>query len=498
MSRHKFNMKRLVFLLFLFCAFQVQGQTLDPNFGNGGIANTLFANSTNVSAGGTLTRSDGKIYLIGSVLQNNGQRDISIALFNSNGTVDNTFGNNGQVILNVFGDEDLRGNVLQPDGKILICGFDVNFGGAFVTRCLPNGNLDLSFDNDGVVLLSNTGIGGIELQPDGKILTGSSQGYYAPYILYRFNVNGSPDLSFGTNGQVVIQTPSTSVKLQSDGKLIANGVTAYPHGSYINKYNSNGTVDNTFGSVFYHPSNYDHVFYTKTQPDGKIIAWGHSMVGGLPSSFLMKLNADGSYDNTFDNDGVLLIDAYNGTTSDLIIGCYLEANNKIRIVMSADRTQDGYSNTIVMRQYNPNATLDYAFGNNGVATIYAPQSAWNYSAMQSDGSIIISGSGNGSTQPNIAYVAKILQSPNVSIGDDLKPEIVSIYPNPTTSELIINSLNELQYIEIRNLLGQTLMNFTDCRSENMVVDVTKLVNGIYLLSAVSKQGDRYSMKFVKK
>src|ERR1700690_2528069 len=83
---------------------------LDPTFGNGGKV-TTFIGSSNSVANAVAVQSDGKILVAGIPL---------LTRYNSEGSLDTTFGTNG--IVNISGFNQGKGVVVQTDGKILVAG----------------------------------------------------------------------------------------------------------------------------------------------------------------------------------------------------------------------------------------------------------------------------------------------------------------------------------------------------------------------------------------
>jgi len=96
----------------------------------------------------------------------------------------------------------------------------------------------------------------MKFQTDGKLLlSGYKDGDTGPldFALARFNADGSPDLTFGNDGQVFTSVGaqgdySRCVLIQSDGKIILAGIYVSDGGSNqaLIRYNTNGTLDNTF------------------------------------------------------------------------------------------------------------------------------------------------------------------------------------------------------------------------------------------------------------
>jgi uncharacterized delta-60 repeat protein len=130
------------------------------NFPNGFIIQPIT--SFNDEGHSLVIQPDGKILLGGSCI-NRGNIDFCIARFNSNGTLDTTFGNSGKVIQPIGSDDDLGHSLaIQPDGKILLGGYCSNFWKSFsnliqfydfcIARFNSDGTLDTSFGISGKVI----------------------------------------------------------------------------------------------------------------------------------------------------------------------------------------------------------------------------------------------------------------------------------------------------------------------------------------------------------
>jgi len=133
--------------------------TLDSSFGTNGVVSTKHKeNSINALFGAV--DANGKIYLGGTCRWSNLNYDLPYLIrLNSNGSVDEQFGDTGRVIFNVQSSvtnaaRDLETVRILPDGKIL-CGGGTreNF---FVARLLPNGDLDNGFGTNGILYLNPT------------------------------------------------------------------------------------------------------------------------------------------------------------------------------------------------------------------------------------------------------------------------------------------------------------------------------------------------------
>jgi uncharacterized delta-60 repeat protein len=311
--------------------YTADGQ-LDPTFGSLG---TVVYNSGVPNGGGDVAlEPDGKIVIVDVGLP------IALVRFNADGTLDTTFGTNGKtsgVSIDVGGgqsenlDEGGPGTLaVLPDGRILLGG-RVSVSGNLDT-CMAmfrtDGTLDPSFNGNGTLLISPangypTATGwdyptGLEVV-NNKILVSSTGGY-----LRQFNLDGSPDTTFGTGGIVDIEGETfrmdyavggESVAVQNDGKVLSNFTYGNEEGGnydVVSRFNADGSPDlafgtdgqATFGSTAISNENFVAGSNTALQPDGKIlIGVSFNATSGLQPE-LLRLNSDGSLDTSFGNDGL--------------------------------------------------------------------------------------------------------------------------------------------------------------------------------------------------
>jgi len=174
------------------------------------------------------------------------------------------------------------------------------------------GFLDPSFDGDGRLSLPAGPAAAVAVQGDGKIVTaGGTETLGGDFLVYRFNADGSADQSFGLGGVVGTDIAgradiARAIALQGDGKIIVAGSS---DGEFaLARYNANGSPDTTFGTngVVTTPFGADATALdVAIQDDGKIVAAGRSSAtaGGTSTFALVRYNADGSLDTSFDGDG---------------------------------------------------------------------------------------------------------------------------------------------------------------------------------------------------
>jgi len=196
--------------------------------------------------------------------------------------------------------------LVLPDGKILVGGAFYNYAGTQVhclVRLHPDGTLDNTW-NPGAFGLNGT-INDMELMPDGKIMIG---GFIISYNgvncgnLVRLNPDGTRDASFmvpfGTINGSVLQ-----LELHMDGKVVAVGdfiLFDTTNCRYMARLNSDGTYDTTFVADPGLAGTLANGRSVDIQPDGKIlIAGSFSHHNNAPANDLIRLNTDGSRDESF-------------------------------------------------------------------------------------------------------------------------------------------------------------------------------------------------------
>ena len=289
---------------------------INKSFSNAPISNESFIyssiineiNSSNGFGNGfdnevysIVVQPDGKILVGGDFGAYNGNTVRRIIRLNPDGSVDNTFhsndGFNGSV----------KSIVIQSDGKILVGGNFTSYNESYSNRIIrlnPDGSQDGSFSiGDGF----NSGVLCISIQPNGKILVGGDFTTYnetGSKKIIRLNYDGSIDNTFSI-GEGFDRTVY-SIVIQSDGKIVVGGHFTYYNGTSSNgiiRLNTDGTVDNTFGNGVN-----DTIKSIIVQPDGKILIGGYftayDTYGGL--NYIVRINSDGTLDNDFTNTGEVL------------------------------------------------------------------------------------------------------------------------------------------------------------------------------------------------
>ncbi len=270
-------------------------------------------------------QSDGKIVVVGSS-SNGVDFDVSIVRYNSDGSLDNTFNETGILISPISTDTDYASTVnVQSDGKIVVAGSSGT--DCFIARYFSNGSIDSTFGTDGNTIIDFgefEGFSSSVIQPDGKIVAAGSTvniSEESDIILVRFNADGTPDDTFGEEGKVVSEFYDSeeiySIALQSDGKIIVTGTVlsfiGISEDVILIRYNSNGSLDDSFASsgIEVRDINNQDEFATSValQSDGKILVAGTIIQSNPDYDFLLlRYNSDGTPDDSFGENGIVTTD----------------------------------------------------------------------------------------------------------------------------------------------------------------------------------------------
>ena len=275
-----------------------------------GTPDTTFSSKTGSGFGGGVVRalavqSDGKIVAGGAFTTLNGETRNRIVRFNADGTPDTTFSNNTG---SGFNGAEVYSVVVQSDGKIVVGGDFTTLKGQTTNR-IARLNVDGTPDT---AFTTSTGTGfdttvtSVAVQADGKIVVGGSfttlNGQTSNRIA-RLNVDGTPDAAFSLSTGAGFNSGVNGVAVQPDGKIVVGGSFTTLNGQTSNRIarlNIDGTPDTTFtantGIGFSASSTYSFA----VQSDGKIVVGGSfTTLNGQTSNRIARLNIDGTPDTTF-------------------------------------------------------------------------------------------------------------------------------------------------------------------------------------------------------
>lgn len=305
------------------------------------------------------------------------------------------------------------GTVVQDDGKVLVAtlvgvrptGAAANstqqtFDRVALVRYLADGSIDTSFGVDGYStyalaesVTSDWWPGAVAVDADGGILVAHYHG------INRFLADGTIDASFGTNGTLSVESLE-QMKVAPDGKILV--ITG---DDMIYRYDADGTADSTFapyqlqvpGSKW----QYADIEDVAAGADGSVYLVGEirtanadPLASKMTNAFLAKLNADGTPDTTFADNGRFEL-ATPGRKWEAFRGVTVLADGKIQIVGGYDELVDPGVYPVprgaLLARFNADGTPDASYGTGGI--VDAPGitiSATRGTLVLADGTVVAS------------------------------------------------------------------------------------------------------------
>ena len=510
-------MKRLLQLGIIIIASNVYSQSgsLDSSFGTGGKVVTSI-NSGADKAYAVALQTDGKIIVGGMTTSAATGKDFACLRYNSDGSLDSTFGTGGIVTNDVqTGSDDVVYSIaIQSDGKIILAGYsdDGSNKNAALIRLNANGTLDNTFGTSGKVLtdfITNRAdeIKTIKIHAlTGNIIVGGTSSLTSTNsqaIIARYTSAGVLDTSFNMTGKLLLSSASGSgtyyniiedLQVKSNGKISAVGWVnqqglQWSANYYGCRVNSNGTMDTSFSG------------------DGLIVTNGG--FNGDDKSFSMILNSDdsilysgGGYLSTLEYDyflglydstgstavGKALFD-YGSLVKDIAYGMGIDSTGKIVLVGS--NVTSITSSTFGIARVNANYTVDSTFGTAGKVTTTFGTNTTNEAfdmTIQTDDKIIAVGY-TGNDFAIARYNGNTLSNNEFDINKQ-----IALYPNPVKNQLNIELLNNQTNIEtykIFDINGRMILKGNLSNGLNQI-NVENLSKGMYILNT-----ENINQKFVK-
>lgn len=337
---------------------------------------------------------------------------VSGSAWPASGDLDTSFSGDGKVITNFGGRESAAAVAQQADGKTVIAGsMDGNF---LVARYTTAGSLDSTFDGDGFVLVNlgaTDSAHAVAIQADGRVVVAGASGGFA---VVRLNGNGSLDSTFGQGGVVRgnyggsgIGARANAVVVDGSGRIViagASGDAGFSGGGNfgVARLNADGTFDATFsddGRLVKDFGGDDSAAALALSADGRIVVAGTASGGsnsGNRSNFAVAVFGTTGIDSLF---GAV---ALNSPVTDLS-GCAdtahavaVQPDNKILLAGGAGiNCLSGSPDTApAVVRYNTNGSLDTTFSGDGIALLgFGSGDPGRVSAMslQLDGGIVVAG-----------------------------------------------------------------------------------------------------------
>jgi uncharacterized delta-60 repeat protein len=407
---------------------------LDPTFGNNGIVTidlpngmSRFPSIVTFGTGAAL-----KIYFAGWLVTTTPYTYV-VGRLNRDGTPDKAFGNDG-LITGLFAGQSavVRSMAIQPDGKIILFA-EQNYGASFpcFARFDSDGTLDKSFGTDGYTVLeielappapasaldakapsSNSGASpfGVEILPDGKILafkhyTFGGTGGGSIGLIIRLNAEGLLDTDFNQIGYIGVIHPDylhtatvlSDIMVQADGKYLGCGAVGNyvdPASAMFVRYDTEGNLDTSFGTkgngfvTIEAPASTEGIGVQRMvqQPNQRILGIGRT---DSAMGLMTSIEPDGTPNIQF-NRGVPLITSLQDNAVTDWTGGAIQKDGKI-VVAGTVGTVNGEADIVVARFIDEK--FDPAF-NNGMGWVSTHVEDGTESAtgvaLQDDGKILIS------------------------------------------------------------------------------------------------------------
>jgi uncharacterized delta-60 repeat protein len=369
---------------------------LDPAFGTDGKVLPTFATPGNKGVNDVALQADGKIvttgFVPGKILNGSQLNAFGTTRYNSDGSLDRSFGDNGTA-RDSFPDaavSNAEALAIQSDGKIVVVGrvfedspvdgssTDIDFG---VVRYHADGTRDASFGVDGFVRTdfanSLDQAFSVAIQTDGKIVVAGR--FDRPFELVsvaiaRYNVDGTLDTSFSGDG-LLIGSPGFSVEsvaIQDDGKIVLGGAKASPKAEFaVLRFMPDGTPDRTFGGAGIATADLegglDITHSLAIQDDGKIVLAGESFgsKGGPARAFVLaRFDQNGVLDSSFGRAG-FVVEGFGADAGAEDVA--LQTDGKI-VALGSVRGGTN-NNTFIVARYSSDGVIDQTFGSGGSVRI---------------------------------------------------------------------------------------------------------------------------------
>jgi uncharacterized delta-60 repeat protein len=510
-------MKKLLQLGIIIIASNVYSQagSLDSSFGTGGKVVTSI-NSGADKAYAVALQTEGKIIVAGMTTNASTGKDFACLRYNSNGTLDSTFGTSGIVTNDVqTGSDDVVYSIaIQADGKIILAGYsdDGSNKNAALIRLNTNGTLDTSFGTSGKVLTDFITGRADEIKTvkihslTGNIVVGGTSSLTSTNsqaIIARYTSTGLLDTTFNTTGKILLDDDSGSgtyfnviedLAVKSNGKISAVGWInqqglQWSANYYGCRINNNGSMDTSFSTNGYIVTNGgfnadDKSFSMILNSDDSILYSGGGYLSTLQYDYFLGL-----YDSTGSTAvGKALFD-YGSLVKDIAYGMGIDSTGKI--VLAGSNVTSITSSTFGIARVNANYTVDSTFGTAGKVTTTFGTNTTNEAfdmTIQTDDKIIAVGY-TGNDFALARYNGNTLSNDEFELNKQ-----ITLYPNPTKNLLNIdlqNNQSDKEEFKIFDINGRTILYGNLINGSNHI-NVENLSKGLYIFNL-----GNINQKFIK-
>jgi uncharacterized delta-60 repeat protein len=299
----------------------------------------------------------------------------------------------------------------MPDGRLVLAGYsqasmtDLSVPRPStlvrVARLTPNGQLDTTFDGDGIAEFPLQLAKALTLQPDGSILLASSDQKGISAV--RITSTGKLDVTFGTGGIAEFPIENGEVKaitLRPDGRILVAGSVGLgevpisaggrtgPREFAVFQFTADGRPDTSFSgdglatvSFTVGSLNTARANALAVQPDGRLVVVGDSLTfSGITQSFrgfsstyglyqmaITRLNQDGTLDTSFGVGGLNQIRfGPSKEQTDVAFAVGVREDGRITVAGSAYERNNGFAGAVTV--FTQDGRLDTNYDGDGLVT----------------------------------------------------------------------------------------------------------------------------------
>ncbi|GAL87674.1 hypothetical protein MYP_4904 [Sporocytophaga myxococcoides] len=424
--------------------------------------------------------SDGKIIVAGEFTSYNGKTVNRIARLNEDGSLDETFNPGG-----TGANSNIHAVEIQKDGKILIGGSFFSYNGEGTNRLArlnPDGTYDKTFNiGEGF----NNIIYAIAIQEDTKIIVGGAFTVFNNSSInrvVRLTSTGAKDDTFvvgtGLNGE------PRSIIIQPDQQILAAGLFSTYNGAAaqgVVRVNANGSKDNTFNSS---TGTNGEVWDMALQSDGKIILGGaFTKYKSISKNYLVRINSDGTIDNNFAMGTGADEDIHSVTIQKdgkIIIGGEFNTFNKNLEKYLSRLNADGTDDPTFSLEIGPNLPV-FATELDADSKILIGGYFLRYADLEHPHLVRL----NGSLSP----VANVL--------DAGFNKVFKLYPNPALTNITLELPESSEGAELKIISSSGALKKSIVLSDMMnTIDIKELEKGIYFYEVWSQEAKKINGKLI--
>jgi|GEM_PF-1556241 len=355
--------------------------------------------------------------------------DCVLVKYKPDGGLDQTFGSYGiTALVNPAGENgnDNIGAIIRDDkGRIIVTGMGTGPGyneDMFVARFTASGRRDYSF-NGGYAVYSGANMDRGEdaaIDLAGKIVIAgmATDGAESRACVWRYNPDGTPDYSFGGGlGRIILyqQAMGMSAAMDVETDALGNYIIAgrVPGGSWddisVWKVKPDGNYDTSFGGtghIQYYMESGQFPSCMRVGADGKIYITGGLYNGTDNDMLLIRLNGNGSIDETFEGGIITRHNIAGGNGNDNGNALFLSEN---RVIVTGNSMSSLGDEVPYLLRFNYDGSADTGFAPGGIMTFenlfgYSGWSSFNDVAIDGWGRIVAAGSAQTANGPDMGIV----------------------------------------------------------------------------------------------